>query len=276
MTHVKCPFCGVVYTPGGPGLQQHNCFGQLSQQFLDQWSKMTSSQYIYDRYIHDRSEALFERLNEKWSWCSGCGDVFDISRDIQHRCPDSNVGADRDQSLSVIHLIKIEDDFYMTPSQTQQSVRIWWDASVQAYRLASPFNKALVDALKQHIPVSDRSYDPQTKIWTFVEKQLAALQALLTIIGLPPIVITRQQVEQQQQQQAASQSQSNGSLPATQRGLPLSDVVLQFVRVVPYDAMLKAYRLAALALHPDRGGSPDAMSTLNATWSRLEKDIYGR
>jgi len=152
----------------------------------------------------------------------------------------------------------------MTPTATT-NVRIWWDASVQAYRMASPYNKDLVEAVKTFIPVSDRSYDPQTKIWTIVERQLTPLTGLFKTLNIQPTVITRQQTEQ------AAQSQPNG---AQKRGLDIAVVALDFMRLAGPDAMQKAFRAAAMTLHPDRGGSMDKMSALNAAWERLQKELY--
>ena len=148
-------------------------------------------------------------------------------------------------------------------------VSIWWDTSVHAYRMTSPFNRELVDAIKSFIPVSDRSYDPATKVWTFVERQFAPLQNLMNTMRLTPTVITRAQAEQAAN---ASQNQANA-----QRAKALDVVVMEFVRLVPADAMLKAYRAAAMQLHPDKqGGDGSKMSSLNAAWDRLQKELYGQ
>jgi hypothetical protein len=152
----------------------------------------------------------------------------------------------------------------MTPQSHSINIRIWWDTSVAAYRMASPYNRELVDAVKSFIPVSDRSYDPATKIWTIVERQLAPLQNLLKQLGITATIITRQQAEQ------ASQSS-----PTQQRGKPLDTIILEFVKLIPQDCMVKAYRAAAMTLHPDKGGSMDKMSSLNAAWDRIQKELYG-
>jgi hypothetical protein len=144
------------------------------------------------------------------------------------------------------------------------NVRVWWDASVSAYRMASPYNKDLVEAVKALIPVSDRSFDPNTKIWTVVERQLLPLQQLFKTLNIQPTIITRQQTEQ------ASQSTPQGP----QRNRAIAEIALEFMRVAGADAMLKAYRAAAMTLHPDRGGSMDAMSSLNAAWERLQKELF--
>jgi hypothetical protein len=101
-------------------------------------------------------------------------------------------------------------------------------------------------------------------VWTFVERQLDPLLKLFKLMGIAPVVITRAQTEQ------ASQSTPKGP----QRGQPIAEIALEFMRVAGPDAMQKAYRAAALALHPDRGGSKDAMSSLNAAWDRLQKELY--
>ncbi len=145
------------------------------------------------------------------------------------------------------------------------NVRIWWDTSVGAYRMASPYNKDLVEGIKKQVPVSDRSFDPQTKMWTFVERQLAPLQGLFRLLGVTPTIVTRQQAE------TAQQSTPQGN----QRGMDLAAVAVEFCRIAGVDALKKAYRDASMRLHPDRGGSMDQMSALNAAWTRLEKELYG-
>ena len=142
------------------------------------------------------------------------------------------------------------------------NVRVWWDSSVSAYRLASPYNKDLVEGIKATIPISDRSFDPQTKIWTFVERQLDPLLKFFKLMNVQPTVITKQQTEQ------ASQSSPQ------QKGIPLEKLTLEFVKLIGPDAMLKAYRAAAMTLHPDRGGNMDQMSALNAAWDRIQKEVY--
>jgi len=180
-----------------------------------------------------------------------CGDVF--SRAENHFCK---------EDFPILQLLQLDKDFYMTAQQA--NVRVWWDASVSAYRMSSPFNRELVDAIKAFIPVSDRSYDPTSKIWTFVERQLTPLQQLLTKLNCNVVVVTRQQAEQ------ASQSSPNNAV----RGKSIEVIALEFMRVAGADAMLKAYRAAAMTLHPDRGGSMDKMSALNAAWDRLQKEVY--
>jgi hypothetical protein len=153
----------------------------------------------------------------------------------------------------------------MTPTG---NIRIWWDTSVSAYRLVSPFNIDLVNALKTQIPVSDRSYDATTKVWTFVERQLTPLQALLKMLNLQAVVITRAQAEA-----AAQQSQTGNAGARSVK--PLDTVICEFVRLLPLDAAKTAYRKAAMELHPDKqSGDASKMQALNLAWQRIEKEVY--
>lgn len=146
-------------------------------------------------------------------------------------------------------------------------IRIWWDTSVNAYRMTSPYNETLVDAVKKHIPISDRSYDSSTKMWTFIEKHLAPLQNLIALCGLKAVVITRHQAETTTTQQPL--------LACNVKSLDV--VLLEFVRLLPYEAAKAAYRRAALDLHPDKNnGASDHMTLLNTAWDRISKEVYGQ
>ncbi len=142
------------------------------------------------------------------------------------------------------------------------NLRIWWDQDVEAYRLSNPYNQAFVDFFKSAYPVSDREWDPSSKMWTFVEKHLDSVVLLVEkIYKQKPVVISKQQAQR-------------ASTPPNVQALPINDVIASFVHMVPYEAMQKAYRHAALLMHPDRGGDMEQMSKMNAVWQRLEKELY--
>lgn len=162
----------------------------------------------------------------------------------------------------------------MSPNAT---VRIWWDTTVSAYRMTSPYKPELVTFLKQAIPASDRSFAPDTKIWTFSEKYLhGVMQVIETSFGSKPQLVSRAQAEK------ASSGSSTGTEPNASsmsgRGVvnPVDGAIITFFRLLPYDAALAAYRKAAMAYHPDRGGDVGKMTDLNAIWTRLEKDLFNR
>ena len=149
-------------------------------------------------------------------------------------------------------------------SPSPGSIKIWWDVTVQAYRMVTPYNANFVEAIKKSIPVSDRQYDPSTKIWTFVEKYCDAMKAVVEqVFHVKATVVTRLQAEQ-----AQAPPRSGGA------NSPLDSVIIRFFKNLTYDAAQKAYREGALTLHPDRGGSLDKMSQFNADWDRLRKELF--
>jgi len=166
----------------------------------------------------------------------------------------------------------------MTPSyNASHNVRIWWDTSVNAYRMSSPYNAELVNAVKSFIPGSDRSYDAMSKMWTFTERVYDPLTQLFAKLDIRPQVMTRQQVEAQAAASAARAQDSANGVASASSAKPLDAVMIEFVRLLPYDAARTAYRKAATQLHSDvAGGSDSRMSALNVAWQRIEKEVYGQ
>jgi hypothetical protein len=153
----------------------------------------------------------------------------------------------------------------MTPSGSSGGAsKIFWDSNVGAYRMVTPYNAVFVDLLKTTIPASDRLWDPAAKMWTITERCLPGVRELVTkLFRQPPTVITKEQA------QTASQ-------PKSVMSSPLDSVIVEFFRLLPFEAAQRAYRHAATVLHPDHGGDMTSMSKLNAAWQRLEKDLYTR
>lgn len=144
------------------------------------------------------------------------------------------------------------------------SVRIWYDPQADAYRVVTPFNQAFVDAIKKLVPISDRAWDASSKTWTITERFMGPVCSLAEkAFKCKATVVTKAQA------QAAS-------MPPVVRQAPLDSVILDFFKLLPFEAAQGAYRKAALTLHPDRGGSMESMSRLNAAWQRLETELYGR
>lgn len=144
-------------------------------------------------------------------------------------------------------------------------VTIWYDPKLDGYQLQSTWNsntEKFVNFLKTAIPVSDRSFDPQTKTWSFAKKYLdPVVQASKMYYGNHEVsVITEQQVKGATQTVAAKQT--------------IDQVMVEFMKLLPFDAAQSAFRKAAILLHPDRGGDMEHMAKLNTLWDRLEKEIY--
>ena len=158
--------------------------------------------------------------------------------------------------------------------------QLFWDSTIQAYRLKmqGEWSKTekIVEFLKKQIPHSDRNLDvkedPSTHkkdyTWTFTEKYFdGTVKFLELVFGKTEIaIITRQQVEAAQAPRSAMISNSS----------PQATMCFEFLKAIPYEAAQKAYREAAIRCHPDRGGNMEQMSTINALWTRIQKEIYGQ
>lgn len=146
---------------------------------------------------------------------------------------------------------------------------VYWDTKIQAYQLkmSGEYGKIekTVQFLKGAIPHSDRNWEPTTKTWTFTEKYLDGVQKFCVLIfGAQEVaVLTRDKVEGQ----AKAVSNTNGYSQ-------LDSAMLVFMRLLPYEAAQRAYKMAAMNLHPDRGGDMESMTRLNQAWSKLEKELY--
>jgi hypothetical protein len=145
---------------------------------------------------------------------------------------------------------------------------IYWDTKIQAYQLTmkgefSKIEKA-VSFMKASIPHSDRNWDPTTKTWTFIEKYLDGVTKFCVIVfGAQEVaVLARDKVEGQ-----AKAITTNGYSA-------LDSAMLVFMKLLPYEAAQRAYKMAAMNLHPDRGGDMESMTRLNQAWSKLEKELY--
>ena len=147
------------------------------------------------------------------------------------------------------------------PSQPS-GTKIWWDTTVDAYRVVTPYRPQFVELLKQLLPASDRAWDAASKTWTITEKFLPSVKDLAErIFGGTATIISRQQAQAAQQ-------------PPPQRGgaaTPIGKLLEEWFQLLPYESARKAYRDGALALHPDRGGSMENMSRFNSLWQQIEK-----
>lgn len=125
--------------------------------------------------------------------------------------------------------------------------------------------KPIVNLLKGTIPVSDRSYDPATRTWSFIDKYMPAVKKLAETIGM--------QVEEKAAVSADGFFYEHAvSAPAVESKDSLAHKLAVLLSVdisVLNDpiATKKAYRAKALLFHPDRNnGDGTRMSELNSVW----------
>lgn len=129
---------------------------------------------------------------------------------------------------------------------------------MNGYCLQFPYAPEFIEALKEHIPSGFRTYDPTTKIWAVAETECSTVLELMQGMGWRPEIVTREEVEKE--------SPFRGDVP-------LEQVALAFMKLIPREVMSKAYKQAVLLLHPDRGGDGVRMTELNAAWTRLQ-EVY--
>ena len=148
-------------------------------------------------------------------------------------------------------------------------VKIIYDSSVQAYKVRVPYSKEFLDAMRQLIPVANRMWDPLTKTWTVSEAFGLPIKSLCDRVWGSTSVMFIDAAHQQSH--SANQTQT----PIVRRNAPLDEVLLTFVKLLPYNAARKAYLFAAQELHPDKqGGDSTKMTSINAAWTRIEQEFY--
>ena len=145
----------------------------------------------------------------------------------------------------------------------QSKVKIWWDTQTDSYNISTPYEQQFVDTIKALIPHSDRAYNPSSKVWTFTEKYLTPVENMCKKIWGDGAVTT---INKQRTQQASAS-------PAV-RGAPIDSILVDFMKLMPFEAVSKAYRHAALMFHPDRGGDMEKMTKINSLWTRIKEEVY--
>ena len=155
-------------------------------------------------------------------------------------------------------------------------VRIWYDTQLDAYTVSSSYSKAFVDGIKAFIPVGSRDYDPKSHFWYIKEQYVDIVRTMAEkAFGVGTVSFTSKQVSQQSQQYTNQYQQA--SPYQARQATPQQALLAEFVELIPYDALKRAYLLACQALHPDRPtGDAQKMSRLNQLWDRIEKEVYRR
>ena len=150
------------------------------------------------------------------------------------------------------------------PPNSGVKCKIWWDDSVQAYSVSTPFNQNFVAAIKVIVPVSERGFNPVSKVWTFTEQYLPAMETLAKQCwpGSGEVVVINKQT-----------SQKKVSAPMATQGS--AACALEFLKILGFDAVQKGYRAAALEFHSDRnGGGDERMAQVNSLWDRIKKEVF--
>jgi hypothetical protein len=151
--------------------------------------------------------------------------------------------------------------------KTKTKCTIQWDADVDAYIVSTPFSKQFVDFLKLAIPVSDRAWDNDKKVWYIKEAFCPVIRSVAEKVW------TASEILFVSKDDVATQQAKKTSVAAVAKA-PIEQVLADFVKMLPKTALKTAFRLAAQELHPDKqGGDGQKMASLNALWTRIESDL---
>jgi hypothetical protein len=134
-------------------------------------------------------------------------------------------------------------------------ISIWWDSDEYVCRFS--FSYELVDFLRG-LPKKDRRFDDEEKTWSFRARHLEAVLDECHRLGFD-----------------VNHQDGAGDVP-TSTEPSSNDTLVNFFRLVPKEAMQAAYKRAAIALHPDRGGNSESMKKLNRLWSEIQHEFYGK
>ncbi len=123
--------------------------------------------------------------------------------------------------------------------------------------LRFPFNRTLVDDLKIKIPASCRTYEPDRKVWTIQapDPYWSKLAAELLQWAFPYATISEPAANRQAHQSSADDDFRT----------------LHLLPSAPPPLVRAARKVLSLEMHPDRGGSHEAMVALNLAYERLEE-----
>jgi hypothetical protein len=135
-------------------------------------------------------------------------------------------------------------------------ISIWWDSD--EYVCQFSFSYEIVDFLRS-LPRRDRRSNDDDKTWSFRSKHLDAVLFECRRLGFQ---IERLDIADAEDWPSRTEPNSTELL------------LVNFFRMVPKEAMRRAYCAAALTLHPDRGGDTADMQRLNDLWQRIEKEWY--
>jgi hypothetical protein len=161
-------------------------------------------------------------------------------------------------------------------------VQIWWDTNTGSYVMSSPYAEKLITGLKHVIPENLRHYDKTTRFWYIPENYGDSLKLIAEgVFGVGTVsFVSRKATEQAE---AAKTGTSGNYIPPAQSAsgymTPLDKSILNFFRLLPYEAAVSAFKLAARALHPDRNlndpqGAHSRMASLTEAWSVIEREAF--
>ena len=143
---------------------------------------------------------------------------------------------------------------------------IYWDPNLPGYRIAVPYRKEFVTALKANILAKECGYDETTKTWTILgETHFLAASQLLLIHFLGNI--GQMQSKREYEAELAARQANNAPMTKEQKA------AVVFVAYLDLESLASAFKKRAITLHPDKGGDSKDFSEFNAAYQMLKETM---
>lgn len=148
----------------------------------------------------------------------------------------------------------------MRDANIKAAARIWFDPSEDRYWIEFDYCDAFIAFLKTSIPRRARTYDPQSRAWSFGRAYLARVEAEAAL-HFPELHVEREPPRKRKPRVKKTEVYSRQDF-----------LIVEFFHALPREALASAYKKAATLFHPDhQGGSHDAMQYLNGLWDEIQK-----
>lgn len=176
---------------------------------------------------------------------------------------------------------------YRNRTTTCGSAKIAWSPLEGVYVFScqpnffNPATKLFFEVLKGSIPSSDRTYSgPPLHEWRFLDIHFDKIKALAEAAPFYPIeILTKEKAEEYSRGTIGS----GPIISIDQYENTFNEILEQsgFGRVsfdkADYSSILRIYRKAALALHPDRNkNGAELMSRFNEAWAAIKEQKFGQ
>lgn len=117
----------------------------------------------------------------------------------------------------------------------------------------TPYDPDFIIDMKNEIPGSARKWDATEKVWKVQASFADELESIVRKYYGEPTVL-------QEDVQVVVAAPSS------------ADPFAALLRAAPNDVLKKIYQLVAVKVHPDAGGSNEAMSQVNVAWDEIKKE----
>lgn len=184
--------------------------------------------------------------------------------------------------------------FYTRRTAKQKEARLIYEPSIQAYSLKFSYDQSIIEFVKHIIPAHKRTTSgPPDWIWYFGEEYFDVIKTLFEGHREYKLtIVTKDEVEEMRRKQEECRNTWRPAEHSIGKELQkFRDILVSIPGILPLGSYefttpmkiienwnkveaSRAYRRAAIALHPDRGGDAVKMAELNNTWALLKEGYY--